>query len=187
MKKIWKAFVKAVKLMIAFIALLVIVSMTVTFIKARRNAANINEMAARFHAGMTASEVAAAFPEDYLTGWIRTFDCKGAALPLYSSEEEAEVRRVGKGDVPCEKLVSARLRGKSKDKILLYVQASGAQDEQLTLSPAEFAAFLEKNFSGKLYAASFTYQTPYPMHVTFRIWFGPDGKVSKVVKPFGWD
>ncbi len=187
MKNIWKAFVKAVKLAIAFIALLVIVSMTLTFIKARRNAAHINQMAARFHAGMTASEVAAVFPEDYFTGWIRTFDCKGAALQIYSSEEEAEVKRVGNGDVPCEKLVSARLGGKSEGKIRVYAETSGTPDEQLTLSPPEFAAFLEKNFTGRMYAASFTYLTPFPMHVTFRVWFGTDGKVSKVVQPFGWD
>lgn len=185
--KIWKAFVKAVKLTVAFIALAVIVSMTMTVIKARRNAAHINQMAARLHVGMSASEVAAVFPEDYFTGWIRPLDCRGAVISVHSAEEEADSKTIGKGEVPCEKLVSAMLRGKSEGKILLDVDAPGTPDELRALSREEFATFLERNFAGRIYAVSFTYQTPFPMHVTFRVWFGPDGKVSKVVQPFGWD
>ena len=187
MKKIWKAFVKAVKLALAFIALLVIVSMTVTYIKARRNAAHINEMAARLHVGMNASEVAAVFPEDYFTGWIRPLECKGPGMSIYSPEEEADLKVVAKSEVPCETLVSAKLRRKSEGKILLNVQVPGKPDELRTLSREEFATFLDTNFSGRMYAVSFTYLTPTPMHVTFRLWFGNDGKVSKVVTTFGWD
>lgn len=185
--KIWKVFVKAVKLTGAFIALAVIVSMTVSVINARRNAAHINQMAARLHAGMKPSEVAAVFPQDYFTGWIRPLDCESAVISIHSTEEEADLKTIGKGEVPCERLVSAMLRGKSEGKILLYVKAPGNPEEQRTLSPEELAAFLEKDFAGRIYAVSFTYLTPFPMHVTFRLWFGRDGKVSKVVQPFGWD
>jgi hypothetical protein len=104
---------------------------------------------------------------------------------------EATERRIADSAPACEPPVSSfSLLGPATDgKFNLRVYLPNATGDPMlkTVSRAEFADLLNREFKGREWNLGFTYLTATPQHLSFHLVVGRDGKVKEVSRVRGWD
>jgi hypothetical protein len=72
-------------------------------------------------------------------------------------------------------------------EVQVYLPGPTERPPSKRVSRAEFGELLKREFSGREWGARFTYQTDFPLRLSFDFVVGRDGKVKCVSPVRGWD